>query len=697
MSDFILEIGSEELPARFLPDQEKELRERMHAALSMAAVDFSAIEVECSPRRAMVLVRGIALIQRETEEVLTGPPAKVSFDAEGKPLPAAEGFVRTQGVNMADTFLLDTDKGKYLAVRKKTGGGKTADILAGICPELVASLPFPKRMRWGSGDFLYARPLRWLVALLDDQVIPFSVAGVDSGRHTYGHRVHSAGRLEVPAATDYLRIIRDGGQVILSAAERRSHIMAEAEKLAKTVDGDVVWKDSLLTEVQGLTEHPVPVLASMATKYLELPREVLLTSMETHQKCFGVEGQDGELLPYFITVLNMTPPDLKTVQAGWERVLTARLEDANFFWKTDLTAGLDAWAKRLDDVIFLAPLGSMGDKCRRLEKLCAWLAKQVKYPQHEEMARAGRLAKADLCSGMVGEFGSLQGIMGSIYARHSGEHQTVVQALREQYLPAGPDTPAPETLAGAILSMADKADTMMGCFGLNMIPTGAADPYALRRCALGILRIALKYDMRFDLAELFAEAQDLYTGINWKLPPDEALAKVMDFTALRAKNYFTTNKGYDVLISEAALAAGLEDICSAALRVEALAAFSRQPNYEQAVHTFKRLANIIAKIEGADLEHLNGGYSCELLREEAEKNLAAKLEEIGPRFDALWHEDRFPELFGLLDEVRPAVDAFFEQVMVMDKDDAVRRNRLNILQALAGRLGMLADFKALQI
>ena len=697
MSDFILEIGTEELPARFLPDQEKELRERMRAALNAAAVDFDAVETAATPRRAVVMVRNIALTQRETEEVLTGPPAKVAFDAEGKPLPAAEGFARTQEVDMADTFLLDTDKGKYLAVRKKTGGGKTADILSAVCPEIISALPFPKRMRWGTGEFMYARPLRWIVALLDDAVVPFSVAGVAAGRRTHGHRVHSAGLLEVPAAGDYHRIIRDEGKIILSAEERRNHIMAEAEKLAKSVDGTVVWNDGLLTEVQGLTEHPVPILASIGTKYLELPREVLLTSMETHQKCFGVEGQDGELLPFFITVLNITPSDLKLVQAGWERVLTARLEDADFFWKTDLTVGLDAWAKRLDDVIFLAPLGSMGDKCRRLEKLCAWLAKRVNYPHPAEMARAGRIAKADLCSGMVGEFGSLQGIMGGIYARHSGEPQTVVQALREQYLPAGPETPTPDTLPGAILSMADKADTMMGCFGLGMIPTGAADPYALRRCALGILRIAIKYEMRFDLTELFAEAQDLYSGINWKLPPDEALTKVMDFTALRAKNYFTANKGYDVLTAEAALSAGLEDICVTAMRIEALDAFSRKPNYEQAVHTFKRLANIIAKVEDADLDHLSGKYAPELLSEAAEKNLAAKLEEIAPRFDALWREDRFAELFDLLDEVRPAVDAFFDQVMVMDKDDAARRNRLNLLQALAGRLGLLADFKALQL
>jgi glycyl-tRNA synthetase beta chain len=419
--------------------------------------------------------------------------------------------------------------------------------------------------------------------------------------------------------------------------------------------------------------------------------------METHQKCFGVEGHDGELLPFFITVLNITPPSLKSVQIGWERVLTARLEDADFFWKADLNSGLNAWAERLDNIIFLAPLGSMGDKCRRLEKLCTWLAKKVQHPHPAEMARSGRIAKADLCSGMVGEFGSLQGIMGSIYARHNGEHQAIAQALREQYFPAGPDTPVPESLSGAILSMADKADTMMGCFGLNMIPTGAADPYALRRCALGILRIALKYEMRFDLTELFAEAQDLYTNINWKLPPDDALAKVMEFTILRVKSYFTVNKDYDVLIVEAALGTGLEDICSTIIRIEALSAFSRKSHYEQAVHTFKRLANIIAKVEGADLEYLSGNYASNLLKEDAEKKLVAKLEEIAPRFDALWQKNSFAELFELLEEVRPTVDAFFDQVMVMDKDDAVRRNRLNILQALAGRLGMLADFKALQM
>ncbi len=697
MSDFILEIGSEEIPARFLPEQEKELHQRMQAALAAAAIGFESISVDSTPRRAAVYIQGIALAQQEVEEVVSGPPARVAFDAEGKPLPAAEGFARTQGVELGDTFLLDTDKGQYLAVRKKMGGGRTADILPAICTELISNLPFLKRMRWGSGSFSYARPLRWLLALLDDQVIPFSLAGVNSDRFTQGHRVHSAGRLEVPAAQDYRRIVADEGKIILSGAERRRHIKEEGEKLARKVDGAVVWKDSLLTEVQGLTEHPVPILANIGAKYLELPREVLLTSMETHQKCFGLEGQDAELLPYFITVLNITPPDLKAVQAGWERVLTARLEDAVFFWKTDLAAGLDEWANRLDQVIFLAPLGTMGDKCRRLEKLCAWLAKKVNYPHPDEAARAGRIAKADLVSGMVGEFGSLQGIMGSIYARHSNEHQTVVEALREQYLPAGPDTPAPQTLAGAILSMADKADTMMGCFGLNMIPTGAADPYALRRCALGILRIALKYNMRFDQTELFAEAQDLYTGINWKLPPDEALAKVMDFVSLRAKNYFNTHKGFDARIGEAALSAGLEDICAAAMRLEALDLFSREPHYEQAVQTFKRLANIIAKLDEAELKLLTGGYNPDLLQEEAEKRLAAKIEEITPRFDALWREDRFQDLFGLLNEIRPTVDAFFDQVMVMAEDAGVRRNRLNILYALASRLGMLADFKALQI
>ncbi|BFR48624.1 glycine--tRNA ligase subunit beta [Nitratidesulfovibrio sp. HK-II] len=701
MSQFVLEIGFEELPSRFLPGLERELAERFARALDDAGVEHESIRVLTTPRRAAVLIEGINPVQREAEEVVPGPPVRVAYDAEGKPTKAAEGFARTQGVDMADIFTLSTDKGEYIAVRKRTGGAQAADLIAAACPAIIAALPFPKRMRWGSGDFTFGRPLRWLLALFDDAVTPFEVGGVISGGVTWGHRIHGAGPLVVKSAADYLNVVTEKGGVMPDPAERRVRIIESGNAAADAAGGRILWKESLLDEVQGLAEHPVPLLGDIDPSFLELPREVLLTSMESHQKSFGVEGPDGALLPHFLTVLNLTPLDEALVKKGWERVLRARLEDGRFFWKTDLAASFDAWLAELDNVIFLGPLGSMGDKTRRLEKLCAWLAKASGVADEVACARAGRLSKADLVSEMVGEFDTLQGIMGSIYARRMGEQEVVAAALAEQYLPAGPDSPVPATPAGALLSIADKADTMAGCFGLGMIPTGAADPYALRRCALGIARIVLERGLRIDVRELFRAALALYGERAWKLAPAEALAKLEEFFMARLKNHFMA-AGYETLLVEAALAADTPegagvDVRAAGARLAALADFSRREDFGSAVLTFKRAANIIRKQGQEGGVVLDGTYRHDLLAEDAEKALAARLEEVAPRFDALWAADDFASLFGLLGELRPAVDAFFDGVMVMCDDAALRGNRLNLLKALVLRLGRLADFGALQM
>ena len=697
MADFILEIGTEEIPSRFLSGMEQELLKAWKSALEEHVLDFQSLQVASTPRRAAVMINGLSEIQRESEEVVLGPPLRIAYDAEGKLTKAGEGFARTQGVEVSQLLTEKNDKGEYLAARIKKGGRTAEDILAEVCPLIITNMPFPKRMRWGSDSFLYARPLRWIVALLNDKVIPFSVANVESGRHTWGHRVHSPGRIEVPNAQAYCSVIKDQGAITLSAEERTKHICEQGDKQAAAMGGKVLWNQELLTEVQGLTEHPVPIIGSIKEKYLELPREVLLTSMETHQKCFGLEDANGNLLPYFLTVLNLDPKDMKVVKQGWERVLTARLEDARFFWETDMAASFDDWLASLDQVIFLAPLGSMGEKTRRLEKLAYYIAKKINHPKPEEMKRAGRLSKADLVSGMVGEFASLQGIMGGIYAQKKNEGDWVPWALREQYLPAGPDSPIPSTICGAVLSMADKADTMVGCFGLGMIPTGAADPYGLRRAAIGIIRIVLEFGLRFDIAEFFAEAQDLYGPVKWKHSMDETLQKLLDFVALRAKNYFVSHKHYDVVLVEAVLAGGADDLWAVNARLEALVEFAKTANFEKAVLTFKRAANIIRKLDENAAKDVTGAYKKELLLEPADKALAEKLEQIGPRFDALWKEDKFNELFVLLEELRPTVDAFFEQVMVMADDKDLRLNRLNLLKSLVDRLGSLADFTALQI
>ncbi len=696
MASYLLELGTEEIPARFQSDIRNEFLQRMKRSLEEADIEYGGLSVDITPRRVALFISEIALRQRVREELVTGPPARIAFDAHGEPTPAALGFARTQGVDISQTFKLETEKGPYLAVKKTVGGEPVSRILASVCPAVISALPFPKRMRWGDGEFSFVRPLRWIVSLLDDAVLSFTVGKVAAGNISRGHRVHGAPQIVIPRADQYFAVMERESGVCLSAEKRKRAIVDKGNCLAESVKGAVIWKEGLLDEVVGLVEHPHTIMGNIDETFLELPREVMLTSMEAHQKSFGIEGCDGKLSPYFLTVLNISPKDEALVRIGWERVLRARLEDARFFWKTDLQTSLDDWLARLDSVIFLAGLGSMGDKTRRLEKLCAWIAAKTGFDIPEDAMRAGRLSKADLVSGMVGEFDTLQGIMGGIYAARKGESLYVADALREQYLPAGPESPLPATLLGAILSVADKADTLAGCFGLNMIPTGAADPFALRRCALGIIRIMVEYAFQFDVEELFAKAQSLYGDAQWKIPVGDALGRLMEFYTLRAKN-FLVSKGFETLLVEAACGKECRNIWLTNIRIGALSAFARTPDFNRSVLTFKRAANIIRK-QGAEAgAALSGRYDKTLLQEPAEAALADKLEEIGPVFDALWEKHDFTSLFALLGALRPSVDAFFENVMVMCEEPELRFNRLNLLQALVSKLCLLADFNALQV
>ncbi len=704
MSLFVLEIGSEELPARFLPIQEAELQKRFTVALEENSIACGAVRVLTSPRRAVVFLEDIQPVQSEREEVISGPPQRVAYDNEGKPTKALEGFLRTNGVELQDVFLEETPKGAYVAVRKHVGGAKTAQLLESICPAIIAAQPFAKKMRWGAQPFAYARPLRWILALFDGEVVPFSVGPVVSGRTTWGHRIHGKNSdgsisIEVPSAVEYLDSVRSKAQVEPDANLRRKAIVDGGNTAAAALNvaggARILWKESLLDEVQGLCEHPVPIIGNIDPSFLEVPREALLTSMESHQKSFGLEDSKGNLLPHFLTVLNMTPPDVSVVQKGWERVLRARLEDARFFWHSDSATEFDTWLTKLDSVIFLGPLGSMGDKTRRLEQLCVWLAEHCATEiATSEAARAGRLSKADLVSGMVGEFDTLQGIMGGIYARNKGENENVAKALQEQYLPAGPESAVPSTKLGALLSIADKTDTLVGCFGLGMMPTGTADPNGLRRCVLGITRCLLEFGLRLDLQALFQKAQELYGERNWKLDKATCLQKLDEFFAARLKNYWQ-GQGADTLLVDAVLGAPSSDVCATAKRLDALKKLHASEQFTAAVQTFKRVSNIIRK-QGQEYA-LDGGYAAAMLQEDGEKALAEKLDAVLPRFDALWANDDFEAIPTLLLEVRPSIDAFFDSVMVMCDDTALRRNRLNMLKALTQRMENFADFTALQV
>jgi glycyl-tRNA synthetase beta chain len=435
------------------------------------------------------------------------------------------------------------------------------------------------------------------------------------------------------------------------------------------------------------------MLGGFHEKFLELPPEVLLTSMETHQKSFGLRGADGKLLPYFLTAANIESREPALVRKGWERVLRARLEDARFFWEADCAATFDHWLDKLDKVIFIGPLGTMGDKTRRLEKLAAFIADRVAPELAEPLARAGRLSKADLVSEMVYEFDDLQGKMGGIYARLKGESEIVAQALYEQYLPAGQDSALPSSMAGAILSLADKLDNLAGCFGLGMVPTGAADPYALRRSALGVCRIILEMGLKVDIAVLLREAQKGYANVTWKLGEDEALDKLLDFFGQRLRAYWN-GQGIPTLVIEAAMAPGFTDINDTWLRVRALAEFSREVDFEASVLTFKRAANIIRKQTDQDL---CGSVREELLEVDAEKSFWATLQEIEPVWAELAAAADYPQMLARLRVLRPAVDGFFDGVMVMSDDLALRANRLNLLYRLVNTLGRVADFGKFQV
>lgn len=698
MSHFVLEIGVEELPARFLASLERDLHDRFASLFKENGLTFDSLTVDTTPRRAVVHARGLLASTPVREEVALGPSVKAAYDADGNPTKAALGFARGQGMDVSALFRQQTPKGEYVAVRKTVGGVSASSIIAEAAPSIIASLPFPKRMHWSASHFLFARPLRWVVALMDSDVVPFTVADVQSGRMTTGHRVHGRGPFEVACADDFDAVLAEKCGVTVSGAERRRIIVEGGNELARSAGGRILWKESLLDEVQGLSEHPVPILGDFDPSFLELPSIVLLTSMETHQKSFGVEAADGRLLPHFLTVANVSSLKPEVVKKGWERVLRARLEDARFYWNTDMKASFDVWKEKLDHVIFLGPLGSMGDKCRRLSELCRWLAEQpgvtgVASVDPASALVAGRCAKADLVSQMVGEFDTLQGIMGGIYGHKMGLDPAAADAIAEQYLPAGPDTPVPATALGSLLSMADKADTLVGCFGLGNIPTGAADPFALRRCALGIARILIEKGYRVPVEELFAKAQSLYSeDIRWKLDKSEALAKLNDFFAGRVKNYFLT-QGNDTLLVEAVMNAGCSDVWAASRRLAALVAESGKPGFADTAQTFKRVANILRK-QGSGV---TGEYRRDLLTEEPEKALADALDAMTARFDELWAQDRFDELLALMDGVRPTVDAFFNGVMVMAEDENIRANRLNLLQVLLSRMSRLADFAALQM
>ncbi len=690
MSVFLLEIGIEELPARFIKNLMAESKDLFKKYLEDAMIDHAELTSFATPRRLCVIVKGISDKQAKKEELIQGPAKHIGFDDSGNLTKAGEGFLKSCQATKDDIKILTTNKGEYLSCNKIVGGEDTASILPKICEQVIKNISFPKKMKWSNEDFLFARPIRWIIALLDDKIIPFELAGISSSNKSLGHRVLSTGELTIKDSCSYFSILEGEGKVILNPEKRAELIVNGGNKLAKEIGGEIIWNDGLLEEVMNLVEYPVPLLGSIDEKYLSIPSEVLLTSMEEHQKSFGVADKNGKLLPYFLTVLNIDAEDLSIAKKGWERVLKARLADAEFFWQADTKSTFALWQEKLEKVIFLYELGSMAKKGERIETLCQVFSSNFQVSA-KDILGLGLLSKADLVSEMVKEFDSLQGIMGGIYAEQKGYSELISCALKEQYLPSGVNSPVPSTKAGSLLSIADKIDTLTGCFILGRIPTGANDTYALRRAALGIVRILLEQKSSLGLKELIEKALANYSTVKGKLSEQEAFEKLLGFFEQRLRAYFI-GQNISSKVVDAALGAGFDNIYALSRRIEALEKFSFGKDFENSVLTFKRVANIVRKETT-----IKSGFSTSLFEKEEERNLAQAYNNMEKSFNEKLLLNNYEELFQELWTIRPSIDAFFDAVMVNCPEEDRRLNRLGLLQSIYECLQQLADFDALQV
>lgn len=683
--DLLLEIGTEEIPAGYLPPAAAELRDRLAKGLQERRIGSTSAETFASPRHLIAIVRGLDERQADLDREVLGPPAKVAFGADGTLSKAGEGFARSQGVPVASLRRLETTKGEYVAATVHETGRPTADVLTAWLPELIAGLPFPKTMKWDGDLVRFARPIRWLVALLGEEVLPLQVGAVKAGRLTRGHRLFTTGPVEVRNADSILATLENAG-VIADPMERAARIRSGVESAAAKAGGRVVSDPGLLEEVTYLVEFPGAVLGSFDPEFLEIPREIVTTAMRSHQRYFAVEDAAGKLLPHFITVANGRWDDPSQVIAGNERVLRARLADARFYWDTDLRKGMEAHRQELKTVVWLEGAGTLFDRTERIENLVGWLGVELRSADGRPVAdegavtaarRAAGLAKADLATEMIKdgkEFTSLQGIVGSEYARASGEPAEVVRAIREHYQPRGPSDPLPGSIAGLLVSMADRLDLVVGCFAMGLKPSGSQDPYALRRAANGLVRILLENEWHLNLSGAVRAAFDGLPETARKRE-GEVPAEVVAFLRDRIEFFLReADVPYDVV--QAVLGATGDDPVDLKARAAALAAIRGEPDLERLVIGYKRATNIL---KGIDTEFpppddvmMAGALPVEHDLHGAAKAAGHALDEATARVD-------YPSAVAAFLTLRAPIDAFFEGVMVMSTDPAEKNRRLALL------------------
>ncbi|WP_019422486.1 glycine--tRNA ligase subunit beta [Paenibacillus sp. OSY-SE] len=681
----LLELGLEEVPARFMRGAMGQLKERLERWLTDSRIAYGEVQAFATPRRLAVLVHDVADKQTDIHEEVKGPAKKIALDENGAWTKAALGFARGQGVEPDQFFFKELNGVEYIYANKSSIGTDTAAVLVEGLTSIIHAMTFPKNMRWGANEMRFVRPIRWIVALRGTDIIPLEIEGVQAQAISRGHRF-LGGDAVIEEPAQYVERLREQF-VIVDVGEREAEISRQIEALAAEKNWNIAVKDDLLEEVLFLVEYPTVLFGAFEESFLSIPQDVLITSMREHQRYFPVLDAEGQLMPYFVTVRNGDSKGIDIVAKGNEKVLRARLSDAKFFYAEDQKLQIIDCVQKLDSIVFHEELGTIGDKVRRIHAIADALALAVQTDRQTALwvSRAADICKFDLVTQMVYEFPELQGVMGEDYARKAGEPEEVAQAINEHYKPRFAGDPAPESLVGSIISMADKLDTLVGCFGIGIIPTGSQDPYGLRRQATGIVQILLERELPLTLHTMFNIALDVYDRVEVLKRDCEDIRKdLYEFFGLRVKNVLSESVRYDVV--DAIMASGYDDVKLTVARGEALMQAVTDEAFKLTVESFNRVCNLASKAASTVVDESK-------FQQEEERMLYVRWTEVHQAFnDSYSHPS---EALAALGQLKDAIHSFFDNVMVMAEDEAVRANRLALLANIAGDIHRFADFSKL--
>ncbi len=686
METLLLEIGAEELPAGYIQPALDALADNLLKRLDGARIGHGPARTFGTPRRLTVTVDQVASKQETVTESLTGPPQKIAFDENGKPTIPAVKFAEKAGVSVKQLKIVETEKGRYLSARKTVRGKSVTTLLKTILPEVVLAIPFPKSMRWSDLSIQFARPIQSIVALYGEKVIPFTLGDrIKSSRKALGHMFMNPARVDIESPAAYESAMA-AVNVVVDIDKRRQMTAASVADAAASIGGKILADEALLDIVTNLVEAPFATAGKFDDMFLEVPRQILITAMREHQKYFAVVDDAGKLMPGFVAVNNTRTRNMDLVATGHERVLRARLSDARYFYNADVKVPMEAWVEKLKGVLFQARLGSMYEKATRVKILAGWLADQINPAEKEKTIRAAHLCKADLVSQVVGEFAKLQGIMGRIYAGIAGEDPDVAAAIEEHYRPTRSGGSLPETETGALLSIAEKIDSICGCFSVGLIPTGAADPYALRRQGIGILQIMRSRRIKVSLADIVNKGVSLFADKSTE-PAEKTASAVLTFLTNRLSRLLA-DEGLSKDIIAAVTSVSAEQIPDVENRAAALQKLKGQAEFDPLAAAFKRVENILKKTDPAR----DATVDADLFDHASENALHAASQAVAGKVNDFMAQGDLDSALDAIAGLRDPVDAFFNDVMVMAEDAAVRANRLALLASISAIFGRIADF-----